>query len=186
MRRVPRYFFAAAMLACTHAFAASTAAAQAGPNGFFVKHEVVINAPPAAVYEALVGHVGQWWNPQHTFSGDAENLSLDARPGGCFCEKLPNGGGLEHLRVVYVAPPEMLRMTGALGPLQGSGAAGSLTWKLASAPRGTTVVLSYGVGGFMEGGLDRIAPAVGGVLGEQLRRLKSFVETGKPIQQSGQ
>ena len=52
---------------------------------------------------------------------DAKNLSIDARPGGCFCEKLPNGGGVEHARVVYVAPREVLRLSGALGPLQGVG-----------------------------------------------------------------
>ncbi|RMD61841.1 ATPase, partial [Candidatus Parcubacteria bacterium] len=147
-----------------------------------VKHGVIISAPPATVYEALVKHVAQWWNPQHTFSGDSKNLSIDARPGGCFCERLPNGGGLEHLRVIYVAPGEILRMSGALGPLQASGVVGSLTWKLTSAPGGTSVELSYAVGGFMEGGLDGIAPAVNDVLEDQLQRFKLFVETGEPTQ----
>lgn len=32
----------------------------------------------------------------------------------------------------------------------------------------------------MTGGFDKIAPAVDAVLGEQLARLESFVETGKP------
>jgi hypothetical protein len=30
----------------------------------------------------------------------ALNLSLQLRPGGCLCEILPLGGGVEHLRVV--------------------------------------------------------------------------------------
>ncbi len=40
--------------------------------------------------------------------------------------------------------------------------------------------LTYSVGGFIDGGFDKMAPAVDGVLGEQLERLKRFVETGKP------
>ena len=136
------------------------AMAQVTSNGFVVKHVIAINATPAKVYEALIGQVGLWWNPDHTFSHDSKNLSMDARPGGCFCERLPNGGGVEHLRVIYAAPGEMLRMSGALGPLQASGIAGSLTWKLTSARGGTSVELSYVVGGYMDGGFQSIAPAV--------------------------
>jgi hypothetical protein len=66
------------------------------------------------------------------------------------------------------------------GPLQASGLAGSLTWALKAAPNGTTVELSYSVGGFFPGGFERIAPAVSAVLEEQLQRVTRFVETGKP------
>lgn len=132
------------------------------------------------MYDAPVQQVDSWWSSDHTFSGDARNLSLDARPGGCFCEKLKDGGGLEHMRVIYVAPGETLRLSGALGPLQASGLAGSLTWALKAAPNGTAVELSYSVGGFFPGGFEKIAPAVNAVLEEQLRRFKLLVETGKP------
>jgi uncharacterized protein YndB with AHSA1/START domain len=165
---------------------ASAAAAQVTANGFVVRHETSIDAPPARVYETLVGQVGLWWDSEHTFSGDSRNLSIDARPGGCFCEIFPNGGGVEHLRVVHVVPGELLRMYGPLGPLQASGLAGSLTWKLTAASGGTRMELSYSVGGFMEGGFERIAPAVATVLGEQMQRLKLFVETGTPNQGGGQ
>jgi len=150
------------------------------PNGFLVKLNVSINAPAVKVYEALVEQVGSWWNPEHTYSHDAKNLSIDARPGGCFCEKLPNGGGIEHLRVVYVAPPQVVRFSGALGPLQASGVAGSMTWKLTGADDSTRLDLSYSVGGFIPGGFEKIAPAVEAMLREQFDRLKLFVETGKP------
>jgi len=150
------------------------------PNGFLVKFEVSINAPAAKVYDALVGQVGSWWNPEHTYSHDAKNLSIDPRPGGCFCEKLPNGGGIEHLRVVYVAPPQIVRFSGALGPLQASGLAGSMTWKLTGGPDNTRLQLSYSVGGFIGGGFEKIAPAVEAMLREQLDRLKLFAEIGKP------
>jgi uncharacterized protein YndB with AHSA1/START domain len=157
------------------------AVGQAAPNGFVVRHQATVSAPPTKVFDVLVRQVGLWWNPEHTFSGDAKNLSIDPRPGGCFCEKLGKGGGIEHLRVIYIVPGEILRMSGALGPLQASGVNGSLTWTLASAQGGTALDLSYSVGGFLEGGLEKIAPAVDMVLGEQLRRLKRFIETGKAV-----
>ena len=150
------------------------------PNGFLVKFEVGVNAPTGKVYEALVGQVGSWWNPEHTYSHDAKNLSIDARPGGCFCEKLPNGGGIEHLRVIYLAPPQVVRFSGALGPLQASGVTGSMTWKLSDDSDSTRIELSYSVGGFIQGGFDKIAPAVEAMLREQMDRLKHFAETGKP------
>ena len=155
-------------------------APQVTSNGFLVKVETSINAPAAKVYEAMVGQVGSWWNPEHTYSHDAKNLSIDPHPEGCFCEKLPNGGGIEHLRVVYVSPPEVVRFSGALGPLQASGVAGSMTWKLTSSPDATRFELSYSVGGFIPGGFEKIAPAVETMLREQVDRLKLFVETGKP------
>src|SRR5438067_11568557 len=154
--------------------------ANVGPSGFAVKHVVAIQAAPENVYAVLIGKVKSWWNPEHTYSHDSGNLSIDARPGGCFCEKLGNGGGVEHLRVVYVARPEVLRLSGGLGPLQGSGVAGSMTWKLTGDGDQTRVQLSYSVGGFIVGGFDKIAPAVESMLNEQLNRLKQFAETGKP------
>jgi uncharacterized protein YndB with AHSA1/START domain len=155
-------------------------APQVAPNGFLVKLEANVKAPSAKVYDALIGQIGLWWNPEHTYSHDAKNLSIDPRPGGCFCEKLPNGGGIEHLRVVYIAPNETVRLSGALGPLQASGVAGSMTWKLTGAAENTHVQLSYSVGGFISGGFEKIAPAVEAMLREQLDRLRMFVETGKP------
>ena len=155
-------------------------AAQSPPIGFVVHHEAHIDAATARVYDALVEEIGEWWNPEHTFSGDARNLSLDARPGGCLCEKLPGGGGVEHLRVVYVDPRRVLRLSGALGPLQGSALVGTLTWTLAEADGGTRLELIYAVGGFLEGGFEGIAPAVKSVLAGQMSRLKRYVETGKP------
>jgi uncharacterized protein YndB with AHSA1/START domain len=153
---------------------------QLTPAGFLVRLDTRIAGSPDRVYRALVGQVGEWWNAEHTYSGDSRNLSIDARPGGCFCERLPNGGGVEHLRVIDVKPGEMLRMSGALGPLQASAVAGTMTWTLAAAGPATTVNLSYAVGGFRDGGFPAVAPAVDGVLLEQLQRLKRFVETGNP------
>jgi uncharacterized protein YndB with AHSA1/START domain len=145
-------------------------------SGFLVSNEVSIHAPPEKVYRALVHQVGRWWNPEHTYSKDSNNLSIDARAGGCFCERLASGGAVEHMSVVYVQPNQTLRMSGALGPLQASGLAGSLTWMLVRSGADTTLKLSYSVGGYMQGGFDKVAPAVDAVLAEQSQRLRRFVE----------
>ena len=176
MRHCSLGVLALVMLAATPA----RSSPEIAPNGFLVKFDVTINAPAPKVYDAMVGQIGSWWNPEHTYSHDAKNLSIDARPGGCFCEKLPNSGGVEHLRVVYVAPPQVVRFSGALGPLQASGVAGSMTWKLTGASDSTRLELSYSVGGFIPGGFEKMAPAVEAMLREQLDRLKLFIETGKP------
>lgn len=150
------------------------------PAGFLIKHDVAVNAAPDATWKALVD-VASWWNGAHSYSGDAANMSIDARPGGCFCEKLANGGGVAHMTVVFASPNTVLRMTGGLGPLQGSGLAGSMTWRIIPAPPAARIEVSYSVGGYMQGGFDKIAPAVNGVLGEQLNRLKSLIDTGRPV-----
>ena len=80
------------------------------------------------------------------------------------------------MRVLYVAPAKTIRMSGALGPLQAHGLAGSLTWNLASAGEGTTLTVTYSVGGFMEGGFEKMAPGVDGMWAEQVQRLKGYVE----------
>ena len=150
------------------------------PTGFLVRNTAAINAPPAKVYTALTDGVGRWWDSAHTFSHDARNLSLDAKPGGCFCEGLPDGGGLEHMRVLYASPGKLLRLSGAIGPLQEAALAGTMTWSLSQGGGGTTVELNYTVGGFRAGGFRDIPTVVDGVLRGQLARLKAFVETGRP------
>src|SRR5688572_28908411 len=86
-------------------------------NGFTIKVVVAVAAPPQTVYTALVRHVGEWWEKEHTYSGDARNLSIVPEPGGRFCEMLPTGG-VQHGTVVNVAPGQLLRIAGSLGPLQ--------------------------------------------------------------------
>jgi uncharacterized protein YndB with AHSA1/START domain len=93
---------------------ARASAADVSPNGFLVRTELTIAAPASKVYDALTRQVGAWWNPQHTYSGDSANLSIDLRPGGCFCEKLANGG-VEHLRVIQLRQNQLLRMSGDWG-----------------------------------------------------------------------
>jgi len=141
-----------------------------GPGGFVVREEVRFAGPPAAAWKHLVD-VASWWDPRHTYSGRSSNLSLALRPGGCWCEGLANGGFARHLEVVLAVPDETLRLAGGLGPLQGSGATGALTFTLRSDPAGvTTVTAEYAVVGYSQEGLTSLAAAVDAVLAEQMAR----------------
>jgi uncharacterized protein YndB with AHSA1/START domain len=147
-------------------------------NGFEVRENARTTASPEQVYAALL-QPAHWWNSDHTFSRSAANLLLDARAGGCWCETLPNGGSVEHLRVVYVAPGKTLRLRGALGPFQGLAVDGAMTWSIQSVPGGTDISLSYVVGGYVKDGFDELSKASDRVLAEQLLRLKKLVD-GEP------
>ncbi len=158
---------------------AGAAVVDAQPGGINVASTITVAAPPDKVYAALL-QWGRWWSSAHTYSGAAANLSLDARAGGCLCEALPGGGSVMHMTVVYLDPGRILRLRGPLGPLQGMGADGALTWTVKPAPAGSELAVSYVAGGYFPGGGVAIAPAVDRVLGEQLVRLKAFAETGRP------
>jgi len=139
-------------------------------GGFTVREEVEFAGSPATAWKRLID-IASWWNPEHTYSGHSANLTLTLQPGGCWCEKLDNGGFVRHLEVVLVIPEKTLRLTGGLGPLQGMGATGALTFTLRSAsPTATTVIAEYSVVGYSREGLSSVAGAVDQVLAEQLQR----------------
>ncbi|MBS0418632.1 MAG: SRPBCC family protein [Proteobacteria bacterium] len=150
-----------------------------GAAGFEIREQIHVSAAPDAVYGSLLSPK-RWWDPQHTYSGNAQNLTLDAKAGGCWCETLPGGGSVEHLSVVYFAPGKVIRFRGALGPLQAMGVAGSMTVKLTATGGGTELTLTYVVGGYYKAGFDELAKAVDGVLASQVGRLKKWIETGSP------
>ncbi len=145
-------------------------------NGFTSRNTASISAPIDEVFDALANELPAWWVAAHTWTGDAQNLSLNLTAGVCFCERLPGGGSAQHLEVVYVEPGRLLRFRGALGPLQALGVDGSLTFSLEPAGDETQVTLTYAVGGYYPGGLDTLAAPVDSVLAGQLASLKSFVE----------
>jgi Polyketide cyclase / dehydrase and lipid transport len=154
---------------------AAAAVVNAAANGFEVRETVHIAAAPDKVYSELLVPA-HWWNSAHSFSGNAANLSLDARVGGCWCENLPGGGAVEHMRVVYMAPGKVLRLRGALGPFQAFAADGVMTWSVKSAADGSDVTLTYALGGYFKDGTDELSKAADGVLGEQIERLKKSIE----------
>ena len=158
---------------------AAAAVVDSQPGGFEVREQVQVAATPAQVY-AAIGQVGQWWNSEHTYSGDARNLTLELKPGGCFCEQLKDGGGAKHMGVILVQPSRLVRLEGALGPLAATAGTGHLTFALSPKDAGTSVVLTYDFGGYANGGMGDFSAPVDAVLGGQLDRLKRYVETGRP------
>lgn len=191
-----RFALIVSLVASVSSSPGRAAVVESSPTGFMVQEEASIRATPDVVYDAVVKHVDKWWDSEHTYSQNSKNLSIDPVPGGCFCEKLPDGGGVRHLTVEYVDPGKMIRFSGALGPLARGGLTGSLTFSFtpagdASADKGagkavleaTKFEATYSVGGYFKGGLDAIAPAVDSVLGDQILRLQRYVETGDPGRQ---
>jgi len=164
---------------------AAAEVADSSAGGFTVKITLSIQAAPDEVYRQLI-HVGDWWNSEHTFSGDARNLNIEEKAGGCFCEKLPNGGGVRHLQVLFVAPGNTLRMGGGLGPLQGIAANGSMTIQLSPAGAGTKLDVIYAVAGYLPSGMNTLAAPVDSVLTGQFVRLKNSVERGDPAKNEGE
>jgi hypothetical protein len=146
-----------------------------GANGFEVRETVHVAAGADKAYAALL-QPARWWGSEHTLSGNAANLVLDARAGGCWCESLPDGGSVEHLHVVYVAPGKTLRLRGALGPFQGLGVEGSMTWSVKAGANGTDISVSYILGGYTKDGFEGASKAADRVLGEQIDRLRKLIE----------
>lgn len=156
---------------------ASPAAAEvtaSSDTSFTITQRLAVAAPISKVWTTLITP-SAWWSSEHTWSGSAANLTLDPRPGGCWCEKM-GAGGAEHMRVVFVAPNEMLRLTGGLGPLQAMPANAVMTIMIAPAPdlKSTVVGISYAVAGAP--GLGQVAAPVDGVLAAQFARLKATAE----------
>ena len=149
-------------------------------TGFTSVNKVVVDASADRAYDTAITHIGSWWDPEHTWSGDARNLTIDARAGGIFREALPDGGSVTHMAIVYADPARSLRFQGGLGPLQGMAITGSLTWQYTTTGNRTEIRWTYAVSGYAPGGVAPLSGPVDSVLRHQLERLKRFIETGAP------
>lgn len=172
-----------ALATLTAGTAAQAEVVEGDARGFVTRDEAVVEATPKEVWLALISPA-KWWNSSHTFTGDAENLSLTPQAGGCFCEKVPEvdepgrftlEGSVEHLRVVNSQPEVALRMVGALGPLQSEAVNGVLTVAMTKVEQGTKIVWEYHVGGRMRFEVPVIAKAVDGVMTQQLNGLAKLL-----------
>lgn len=147
-------------------------------NAFTIESIATTSATPAEVYRAI-GSVSEWWDPEHTWSGSSKNLSLELQAGGCYCERLADGGSIQHGRVIYAQPGVMVRLDSPLGPLQDMPVTGVLTFKLAPDGTGTRITMTYRVAGAFTLEAGKLAPIVDQVLGTQLERLKAYGDTLK-------
>ena len=146
------------------------------PGGFVSTHKLIIAAPPETVWDTIV-KPSVWWSKDHSYSGIAANLSIDPRPGGCWCEKLA-GGAIEHARVIYADRGKVLRVDGAFGPLQSGAVTGTLTFTLKAEGQGTALTVTYVVGGYHPAGLTSFAQPVDGVFAAQWPALRKAAEQG--------
>ncbi|RYY37536.1 MAG: hypothetical protein EOP59_13760, partial [Sphingomonadales bacterium] len=56
---------------------------QSSDTGFTIRHTLTVAAAPDKVWTTLTAP-SSWWSPDHSYSGDAANITLDARAGGCW------------------------------------------------------------------------------------------------------
>lgn len=156
---------------------AAAATSEVSPTGFIVSLRYDVNATPHRVWESL-GEIGKWWNPRHTWSGDAANLSLSRQASGCYCERW-GANSVEHGRVIYAAEDSVLRLQGALGPLQALAVDAVLTFAIAQKDGKTVLQVTYRVSGNASAALQDLAGPVDGVIAEQAKRLVAYAESGK-------
>ena len=151
---------------------AASEVVSSSPNSFHLRQSFTVAAPPGAAFAAF-GQVGKWWSAGHTYSGDSSRLTLQLRPGGCFCEQTATGG-IEHMRVTFVDAPKQVVLTGALGPLLYQAVAGVIDVRIEPSGTGSKVTMEYKAAGFASGGGDKLARAVDGVLAEQMKGYAAF------------
>ena len=174
--------FTAALFAAT-ASPAFAEVKSASETGFNIIHIATVDATPEEIWKRLLAPK-DYWNKAHSWSGSSAGFYIDAQANGCFCElfqepdangKLKTVGSVEHMRVIFAQPGKVLRMQGALGPLQSEAVIGTLTVAIDSNKNGvgTKVSFSYVVGGYMRYKVSEIAPAVDKVLGEQFKNMLS-------------
>ncbi|MBL8657999.1 MAG: SRPBCC family protein [Altererythrobacter sp.] len=157
--------------------------AETTADRFVTRATASVKTPPLATWLALT-RPADWWNGEHSWSGDAKNLTLTPQGGGCFCERIPVGdsgnssameGSARHAEVLQAFPMRVLRMSGGFGPLQGEPVSGVLTITLKEVPGGTRILWEYNVGGPMRYKITDIAPAVDAMMSEQLKRLQAHL-----------
>ncbi len=169
-----RLLLAAALSAACVGMGAGSAAAEVtnrSDNGFSLAYERAVTASDEAIL-AAIGRPAAWWSDAHTYSGSASNISVDLRPGGCWCEALP-GGGVKHAEAVLVWPAQKLvRFDAPFGPLQSIGADAVLTMSWADGAAGRTLKWSFVVTG---PGAGAMADAIDGVMSEQFGRLATHL-----------
>ena len=160
---------------------ASPAAADvvsANANGFHIRETVQMVVPPDRAYAAFA-RLPSWWNKEHTYSGNSANLNLALTAGGCFCEKLKDGGGVEHMRIAFIDPGKRIVMTGSLGPLLYEATSGVMDIQFERIAGGSKVTMDYRAAGFADGGANKMAPLVDSVLSDPMARYRKFA-VGQP------
>jgi len=137
-----------------------------------LKHEALSTLPPTAIWQRLQ-NPGSWWHPDHTYSGDSRNMSVELQAGGVWREDW-DGKSVLHGTVLYLEPQKVLRLNAPFGPLQQMGVTTIWTINISAEGSGSMISFSETSGGSSHSGLDKIAPAVDFVKSEAIKRLANI------------
>jgi uncharacterized protein YndB with AHSA1/START domain len=176
-----RVFLLIGLTSLAAATSARAEVAQSDPQGFTIAIRRIVLADATQSWDGLV-HPARWWNPEHSWSGDAANLGVEARAGGCWCERW-NGNEVEHGRIIRSEPGVNLRLRGVFGPLQEQALTGVMDFRLTQGKDGTQIDLSYRVSGPASARLDEVAAIVDQVLSLQMDRFKAHLDPLAPQSQ---
>lgn len=129
------------------------------PDHFTLKLEAQSDLSVSETWARLV-EPSEWWRSDHTYSGDASNLSLDPQAGGLWREDW-EGGSVWHGTVLQAQPETSLVLSAPFGPLQGL--AVTSVWTISLTPSdsgGTNITFDHVTNGTSASELDALAPAV--------------------------
>lgn len=142
---------------------------EANPGHYSLRQEATSDLAPDAMWNRLI-HPETWWHPDHSYSGNSGNLSLEATAGGGWRETW-DSGSVEHGRVLQVQTGRMLRLDAPFGPLQELGV--QVVWTITIEPfgDGSKVTFTEIANGTNASKLDALAPAVDFVKTEAIKRL---------------
>jgi len=164
-----RAIICTAVLTCAAPAAAEVVSTS--PDHYTLRHEGVSPLAPDALWARLIDPAS-WWHPDHTYSGDAANLSLEVTAGGVWREDW-DSGSVFHGEVLLALEGKTLRLDAPFGPLQEMGV--SVVWTITLTPDeetgGTNVTFDEIANGTAASRLDDLAPAVDFVKTEAMTRL---------------
>ncbi|MBX9575929.1 MAG: hypothetical protein K2X07_09855 [Caulobacteraceae bacterium] len=141
-------------------------------NGFTLRFVSQVAADADRIPASLEA-LPHWWDGAHSYTGEAANLSLDLKPGGCWCEKMPDGTSFDHGRTTSVQPDRML-FHAPFGPLRGRATRSDLEMTWRREPTGLTLVWTMTVEGV---GVGAMADPVDAVMAAGFRRWATYLET---------
>ena len=139
-------------------------------SGFVLSHEATSELAPDALFARMMDP-STWWDPEHSYSGKAANLSMGNRAGDYWREDWA-GGSVIHGQVLQVINGQMLMLSAPFGPLAATGAECIWTIRITQGENGgTKIISSHTVVGGPDSGLAAMAGPVDFVMGNGINRL---------------
>ncbi|MEO1552956.1 MAG: SRPBCC domain-containing protein [Pseudomonadota bacterium] len=149
-------------------FTAQAEVVTASSDHFTLKLEAETDLTPEETWARLIVPAN-WWQGEHSYSGDATNLSLDPVAGGLWREDWDDGS-VWHGTVLQAQPNKVLSLSAPFGPLQGL--AVQSVWTITLTPNesgGTLIRFDHVTNGNTASNLHELAPAVDFVKSEALK-----------------